>query len=232
MVISDLYMINLTYLIQNCIEKDPIVRKGLARGLISPTLLATHIKKSNPTENISLEALRTAIRRSKKELSNFTETQNKTDHVFKDSNIHLKSGIAKVSFQKGDASLELINRSIKTMEIYGGDTFRIIKGHRILHLLVDHENLDKIQGAFSERILNIEENLCEITINMPDKSRNTPGLFAAIIDEIALSNINIIEAFSCGTEINVFVEEKDSQETFNLLKNMLTMAKKEKKKKK
>ena len=223
---------NLTHFIHNAIERDAVVRQGLARGLVTPRALASFIVKSNPSENLSMEAVRTAIRRNQKEFFKFTETNLNVNKAFKESKIHFKSGIVRVAFQKGDASLDLINRTFRTMHINAGDTFRVTKGHKILHILIDEELLDKIKDTFSERLLNIEPGLCEIVIELPEFGRVTHGIYAAIINEIAINGINIVEAFSCGTEINVFVAEKDSQEAFNVLKDMLGRAKKEGKKSK
>ena len=220
-------MNNLTHFIRNTIEKDAVIRQGLSRGLITPRALSSFIVKSNPSEGLSPEAVRTCIRRNKKEFFDLNEAQANTDNVFKDSRLHFKSGIARVAFHKGDASLELINETFKSMGINAGDTFRITKGYKILHIIIDEENLDRMKDIFSERLLNVEPGLCEMIIELPEIGKMTYGIYAAIINEIALNRINIVEAFSCGTEINVFVAEKDSQKAFNVLKDMLERAKKE-----
>lgn len=218
---------NLTGLIHQTIERDAIVRQGISRGLITPRSLAAYLMKTNPGGDLSFEALRTAIRRSQKEFSDKAETLNRKNEFFRDARLHLKSGIVKVAFQKGDASLELINKSFKAMEIYGGDTFRVTKGQNILHILVDESNLQKIKDLFSERVLNIESGLCELTTELPLSAYRVPGMFAALVNEFSINEINIVEAFSCGTEINIFVQESDSQQAFNVIKDMIERSRKE-----
>lgn len=223
---------NLTYLIQKTVQRDSVIMQGLARKLISPRALAAYIMKAYPSQQLSLEALRTAIRRMEKDFTAIEEHKDLVNKYIKDAKVHLRSGIVKVAFQKGDASLELINRGFKAMEIYGGDTFRVTKGQKILHILVDEENLEKIKQVFHERILNIEKNVCEITIILPESAYSQYGMWAAFINEIALNRISLVDAFSCGTEISIFINESDSQKTFNVLSDMIDRAKAEDKQKK
>jgi len=217
---------DLTYLIRKTVDRDTILRQGLARSLISPRALASYIVKIYPEKNLNIEALRTAIRRMGAEFKEVQDYQDHSSKFIKDAKIHLKSGIVKVAFQKGDASLELINRSIKAMEIYGGDTFRITKGQKILHVLVDEENLDRIKNVFSERILQVERNVVEFIIILPESAYPEYGMWAPFINEIALNKISLVDAFSCGTEISIFVKDEDRQKTFNVLENMIERAKK------
>jgi hypothetical protein len=227
MVFLNLMAENLTYIIKKTIDQDSIVRQGLARNLISPRALASHIMKSNPELNLNVEALRTAIRRMDADFEGIESNYNRINKFIKDAKIHLKSGIVRVAFQKGDASLELINRSFKAMEIYGGDTFRVTKGQKILHILVDEENLGRIKDVFKERVLDIEGDVCELTVILSDEAYPQHGMWATFINEIALNGISLVDAFSCGTEISIFVKEADSQKAFNVLKDKITRAKKE-----
>ena len=223
---------NMTYLIQKTIEKDPVIKQGLARNLISARSLASHIQKLNPKEDISPEALRTAIRRMQTEIDSFSLDNHNINRFIKDAKMSLKSGIVKVAFQKGDASLELINRGFKAMEIYGADTFRVTKGQKILHILVDEENLEKIREVFFERIVSIEKNVCEITVTLPETCYTQYGIWATFFNEIAINKINLVDAFSSTTEISIFVKEEDSQKTYNTLKDMIERIKQEEKEKK
>ena len=49
------------------------------------------------------------------------------------------------------------------------------------------------------------------------------------MQEVALNKVNISEAFSCDTEISVYIKEDDSLATFALIKKRLERAKKESK---
>ncbi|MAH32813.1 hypothetical protein CL615_00295 [archaeon] len=218
---------NLTQFIHETVNRDGVIMQGLSRNLITPRALAAYIIKTNPDKNLSLESVRTAIRRCDTDFSEIKDINKPVYGVLKDSKIHLKSGVVRVSFKKGDASLELINRSLKTLEIYGGDTFRVIKGQNILTILVDEGNLEKVRHAFSERILDIEKDLCEISIIVPKEAYKQYGMNSVLLNEITINKINVVSTFSCGTEMNVYVYEKDSQKTFNILGNMLERIKNE-----
>lgn len=220
---------NLTHILCKCLERDPVIRLGFSRGLVSSRNFAAYVVKNFPELGLNVEAVRTAIRRNEKQLKNIGPDNSKIDEVFKLSKVNSRSGIVKLVFKKGDESLDLITRSFKAMQIFGGDTFHVIKGQGVLHILIDDYNLDRIKDVFKDRIIAIQDNLCEVTVSMPELSYSTPGLFAEIMQEVALNKINIAEAFSCDTEISVYVKEVDSLSTFGLIKKRLIRAKKDSK---
>jgi aspartokinase len=220
----------LTHTLCKSLERDPVLRLGFSRGLVSSRNFAALVVKNNPELGFNVEAVRTAIRRNEEKLKTIGPDNGKVDLVFKDSKVHSRSGVIKIVFKKGDESLDLITKSFKAMEIYGGDTFHVIKGHGVLHILVDDYNLDRIKDIFRDRIIAVQDNLCEVTVSMPELSYSTPGLFAEIMQEVALNKINISEAFSCDTEISIYVKEDDALATFALIKKRIDRAKKDCKK--
>ena len=49
------------------------------------------------------------------------------------------------------------------------------------------------------------------------KLDQTPGVFAAILNELAINNINVYETLSCLFEIIIFVDEKDLLKSYEVL---------------
>jgi len=215
---------NLLFTVKQKLERDAIVRNGLARGLISPRTLAAYIVKTEPELGANMETLRTVIRRILKDYK-VEERNTNVNDVFKNSHIDVRSDIVKVEFEKGDATLDLINKSFKMMEICAGDLFRIIKGQKTLHLLVERENLEKVKSLFSGKMKDELYDLCELTMTMPEEAKQTPGIYSAIIAEISLNNINIVEGFSAGAEINVILSKQNAKKAFVLLSELLERAK-------
>lgn len=210
---------NMHYLVSKALEEDSILRIGFERGLISPGNLAKQIVKIFPDQGLNPESVRTSIRRFKKNIKK-QNILNKAEKVLGGSYLHVRSNIVKIEFKKDESTLQLLNKSFRINEIYNNDIFRLIKGHSVFHAIVEEVNVDKLLDLFEGKIIKTQEGLCEFIIIMPQISRITPGIYMTLINELSMNNINIVQAFSCGEEINLIVDEKDNQKTYNLLTSL------------
>ncbi|MBR9675630.1 hypothetical protein GOV05_01325 [Candidatus Woesearchaeota archaeon] len=215
----------MNYLISKTLEEDPILRMGYERKLISAGTLAKHIVIQNPERELHPESVRTAIRRLKRPKRNDSNLLEKAEKILADSALHVRSNMVKIEFVKDESTLQLINKSFKINELYNNDLFRLIKGHSVLHAIVEEANMDKILNLFEGKVMATHKGLCEFIIAMPFNGRDTPGVLLTLTNELSLNSINIVQAFSCGEEINIIVDDKDNQKAYNLLTNLFKRAK-------
>ena len=67
-----------------------------------------------------------------------------------------------------------------------------------------------VQELFSKSdVVSIEKGLGEISVIYGAEVANTPGVFAAVSGEYALSNISLVDAVICGNEHIFIVNEDD-----------------------
>jgi len=212
------------FLIEKTFEEDPVLRIAFDRNLISAGTLAKHILKLHPELNLNEESLRTSVRRLKRS-SNKIDVLGNAQRVLADSYLHVRNNMAEIDLQKDQSTLHLINQSFKINEINNNDIFRLIKGHSVLHAIVEESNLAKMKEMFAGKILDIRQDLCEFIVIFPEIGRETPGVLLNLITELSMNNINLIQGFSCGTEVNLIVDEKDNQKAFNVLTNFFKRCK-------
>ena len=67
------------------------------------------------------------------------------------------------------------------------------------------------------------ENLSSLTLNIPESSIETIGLFYIVTRALNWENINIIDIVSTYTEMTFIVKEEDTARSFNALKRLLTI---------
>jgi aspartokinase len=212
------------YLIEKTFEEDPVLRISFDRSLISAGTLAKHIIKLHPELNLNEESLRTAVRRLKRNFVQGNILKN-AQRVLAHAYLHVRNNMVKIELRKEDSTLHLINQSFKINEINNNDIFRLIKGHSVLHAIVEDSNLPKMKEVFAYKILEIKENLCEFIILFPEEGKETPGIILNLVNEMSMNNINLVQAFNCGTEVNLIVDEKDNQRAFNVLTNFFKRCK-------
>jgi aspartokinase len=217
---------NAAFIVTRTLEDDPVLRIGFERGLIGPGTLANHITKIHPELALNAESVRTTIRRLERQ-SPKQSTASKAKKVLAGSYLHMRSNMVKLEFTKDESTLQLINKSFRVNELYNNDLFRLIKGHSILHAVVEEVNLERIMQLFDGRIELIQKNMSEFIVVMPKESRDTPGILELLMGELGMNEINIVEAFSCGEEINIIVDEKDNQKAFNVITGLFKRCKAE-----
>ncbi len=195
------------------IEKDPVISNGLARGLINSHALARYIQVERRT-NLNLEALVSAIRRY-----SVRETQTKRQTIGKlITKLRMKNKIVCVEIQNGPDISEGIARFWEKVDTFKGDSFGLAASINRLILVIDSKNLDKLTEIISKRnILQITQNLAEVSVNMSEEYRAMPGVVATIAHEIALLGVNIVTTVDAVPELEIVVDRKDLLKTYQAM---------------
>ncbi len=213
-------MANTTHQIWNLLDKDPPLRRDLSRGLLNIRAVA-HFLTKNYNLDSSTHAIISAIRR----YPNVEDTHlknSKISEVLKNSRIATKTRIISISLNREKRSLEILQKIIPMIAFGKGEVLRFSEGREKLKILIDqHKKEDVLKIIPHDLVVGTKENLGELSINFGDGSGTTIGVLATIMTEIALKNINIIEAISCFPEYMIFVEEKDLLKAYEVLLNFL-----------
>ena len=201
------------------INKDPPLKKDISRGLINIRAVAHYLIKESKTDT-SVDAVISAIRRFpyiEDNVPNVTILE-----VLRESRIATKTKIVSISMKREHKSLELLQKIFPLIAFSRGEVLRISEGRGLVKILVDQDKLAEFRKIIPEEvIIEIRQNLSELSIHFGNGSRRTIGVLATILNLIALNNINIVEAISCFPEYMIFVEEKDILKAYEVLLNFL-----------
>jgi len=213
-------MTNVTSLVNNFIERDVVLQKDIARGLINTSALAKYIIKEVKIKS-SPDAVVTAIRRNIEE-NGYDKRFKEKKKFFTNSIVSCKNKMAFIVLHKSEATLNLLSELFDKINIHGGETIRLAKSSESLEILIDEKNLDKVRSIFTQdKIKLIQKNTGVVTINLSKDDclnlNNTPGVFASILNELAINNISVHETISCLYEIMIFVDEKDLLKSYEVL---------------
>ncbi|MCK4859096.1 MAG: hypothetical protein KAS87_00890 [Candidatus Omnitrophica bacterium] len=207
-------------MVNNFIERDAVIQRDLSRGLINTSALAKYLIKEGKI-NASPDAVITAIRRNIED-NDYSKRFKDKKKIFIDSRVSSKNKMALVVLEKGEATLNLLSELFNKINIHSGETIRLVKSSESLEILIDEKNLDKVLSVFAEdKIKRIRKNMGVVTINLShdklSKLEMTPGVFASVLNELAISNINALETILCLYEIMIFVDEKELLKAYEVL---------------
>jgi predicted regulator of amino acid metabolism with ACT domain len=209
-------MTNIQQEVTNFIEQDVSLRRGLARGLLNTRALAIYIYK-NLNLNCTLDAVISAIRR----YETFNEPKEDIKKRYKliaSAKVSSRTRMVSVLLKKENEVRSAITKLYSKIDFPKGEVIRILEVSQFIKLIIDESNFPEIEKLFPKKdIISVEKKLGEISLVYADEVANTPGVFAALSSELALSGVSIIDGMICGNE-HIFIVNED-----NLMKALQAM---------
>ncbi len=201
-------MTNIQKTVTNFIEQDVSIRRGLSRGLLNTRALARYIHK-NLALSCTIDAVISAIRRY--EVSEEPKADIKKRYeVIASAKVSSRTRMVSLLFKKEKSVRDAIARLYNEIDFSKGEVLRILEVSQYIKVIIDEINLSKIRDFFPEKYLSSTvKKLGEISLIYTVEVANTPGIFAALSGELALSGISIVDAVICGDEHIFIVNEDD-----------------------
>jgi len=204
-------------IVRETVERDGVVKHGLARGLINVRALARSIQVAT-TGEISFDAILSAIRRYPIKQSSAKRTSiGKT--ILK---LSMKNRIVVVSIRNQPELQLMIARFAGEVNYAKGESFRVVSGMESVSVTIDSKNLNKLDSKIPKQaILRKLENLAEIVVDMASDVDDTSGVLSAITTELAMNDVNIVQLSTVGPgRIIILAVEKDAMKAYEALEEM------------
>jgi len=196
----------------------------MSQGLINNTALARYIIAEKKV-NGNLDAVSSAIRRYK--LDKYDEIFDTVNKIVSFGELSTRSRLANIAVIKDAEIQEILPKLFSIIQFNRGDVLRIIQADEAIKILVNEKNLEKVKNLLpKKKIIKIDQNLAELNIHLHPDAIKTPGIIAAISNELAMNNINVMEFMSCVPEMLWFVKEKDILKAYNVLYQLCGSAEK------
>jgi len=201
-------------LVRNTIERDPVVRFGLARGLVNHRALARAIQ-ANAQTDVSFDALLSAIRRYPLQRS-YEKREQAGKMIVK---LAVKNKVGVLSLKNDSETQRAIARFSEEVNYSGGETFRVISSMDYVSVTLDTKNADMFETRIPKSIVRRKlGGLAELTIEMKAEVEDSPGALAAIVGELALYDVNVRQLTSVGPgRVIVLVNEADAMKAYQAL---------------
>ena len=215
-------MVTVSHLVEKVIEQKPFIQEALSNGIINNAALADQMLPEIEKElkkKVKFSAVNMAIRRLSEKLEQSFISKAKFD---KNSDITLKSNLIEITVYKMEDSQEYIKELYSLVDIKGGDFLTITQGLHELMIITNEKYEKKILGMFPNKLIKKSiKNLSSITINIPEESIETIGLFYIVTRALNWENINIVDIVSTFTEMTFIIKEEDTARSFNVLKELI-----------
>ena len=115
-----------------------------------------------------------------------------------------------VLLKKGHKVRKALFNLYNEIDFSKGEVVRILEVSQFIKLIMDDKQVEKVNNIFEkECIVEVIKDLAEISLIYPSEVANTPGIFAALSGELALSDISIVDGVIVGDEHIFIVKEKE-----------------------
>ncbi len=205
-------------LVRDVIERDGVIKEGLARGLINVRAVARYIQRTTH-EGASFEALVSAVRRYPVQKS-AAEYRDIGRLIRK---MTLKNEIVAVTVRSSPEVPSWLAKFSGTVDYGRGETFRVVSGAESVSVVIDSSNLDKLRGVIPRsEIVRVLSDLSEIVVLLSDEALHRVGVGATIFTELAVNRVNFLYVLSYGPPhaFALIVERDDAMAAYRALERL------------
>lgn len=217
-------MVTIAHLVEKIIEQKPFLQEALGRGIVNNAALAEELMPEIEKElkkKVKFSAVNMAIRRLAEKLNQTFIAKAKFD---KDTDITIKSDLIEIITFKLEDIESYLKKLYGIVDFKKGDFLTITQGINEVMIITNKKYENKILGIFPIRaIKKTIKKLSSITINIPESSVGTLGLFYMITRTLAWENINIVDIVSTFTELTFIIDEDDTARAFDTLKKLISV---------
>lgn len=206
---------------ETIVSRSRYLSEAISKNLINLSSLARYIRpeiEEMLLKKVSEASILMALKRIKPK---FKPRFQQVNIFTKSPEMIVRSDLVKLNVSNSHTLLEkLVKISDSTHQKYW---FTVSKGVAettcIISSLLESKLLKMLHN---EKVLSRAQNLCSITITLPEQATHTPGIFYFFLKSLAWEGINIQEIISTQHELTLIVEEKNIHRAFSVLKSLFT----------
>lgn len=213
-------MADIRHQIELIIESDPVIKKGLQRGIINSKALARYMLEVDGV-TATQDAVLGAIRRYP--LVRKVEPAHR--EVFKDCAIFTRNRMANLAIENSPDIMKKIAEFASTVRSTRGENLRVVVGLRSIRVIAEQKVLETFrQSLLPREIISYTTNLTEISlIFTPEAERikDKKGVAAKVTTQLALNDVDIAGLSFFSPEDTIVVTETDAPRAIEALQQLL-----------
>ncbi|MBI5389494.1 hypothetical protein HZB01_03890 [Candidatus Woesearchaeota archaeon] len=210
-------MTSITHHVWDEINKDVIVRRALAKDIVSMKALAIHLLRTKRVD-ASVDALISAIRRYKEEQPLEAKYERAQEVLQKAENIRITTNLVVITLQKTKRTPQYLEEIFKLIKYDEGDVLFISQGEDAIKLITHEKRTkDVLRIVPSPEVLFTQKDVAKINLKLPEEAIKTPGIISFLSTELTINNINILQIMSGIPEVVVFVKDDDVVKSYEII---------------
>lgn len=205
------------------IKSKPFLLNSISQGLINLTSLArimTPFLEKEVGKNIKQGAIVMALKRLSEELD--FKVNHKISKIIQNiGEITVRSSLSDYTYAMSENLLlnqaKLLSEINKKQAIF----YTSSRGVNETNIIISSSVKEMISKVMKdEKLTHIVENLCSITVKLPQENISVPGVYFFIFQKLAWEGIVILEVISTTNEFTIVVNESQIDIAFKVMKDL------------
>ncbi len=198
------------------LSRRPEIAKCYRIGLVNRRALARYLLREGVAAPDQFESILAALRRH--DYGSGVPSQR---DVFRDVRIGLKDKIVIWDLEKDRALLERLGRLVSRVQSDRGDTLKIVVGTSAIKLVLDRKQEAEIRPLVEPvRLRERIDRLTEVSLMFPEEATRTPGVVAALTQELFVHDVLLTEILTASPELLLYVSDDQVTRAYEVVRGL------------
>lgn len=210
-------------IVKNLVTNDVFLATSLNRGYINLSAVARDLKPGIERKlgtAINVEAIISALKRNR-DLSAKFDT--KVMESLSETSIQMLTAVTK--FVINTSRNREVIRGAYELKLAGA--IYLSTGPEFVTIIIEDRNLSAFSQIIHRSTIDKRSDLAVLILKSPISILDVPGFLMSIYSKLAFSGINIEETTNSYTDAIIVVKEKDSQDAYTAIHELIDFAKTE-----
>jgi len=215
---------SITTIVKKLVTSDPVLRKCVEVGVISPSKTAELLKPAVEAyleTSVSLPAIKIALTRLMEELKSVRDNDRSASvtNILSRSSVELKTDISILIVRI--TAMDKIYPAV--IEVYKYARFlAVMHSATAVTIVTDSNSIELFRKyVHREEVMLEQRDLAAVVIVSPEDIMYTPGVVSYITGILSSEGINIVHVESSYRDTIIVLSKQDASRAFNLLINLL-----------
>jgi hypothetical protein len=218
-------MLSIATKVERIVMESSFLTEGLRRGLINLSELARQLQpqlESDLWKPVGQAAVVMALRRLSERMPEERGGAGAIVLARKSGELTTRTELTEYTYRHSDTIHECHRMLLARAEPMRGVFVTVTRGVNEVMVICSHALAGVVAEVFAgERLLARQDNLNAVTLHLnPDTSR-APGIYHAILKQLAWDKINMVNMICTYTELTILLEQQQTGAAFTVLSKMV-----------
>ncbi len=212
-----------TEVVDKLISRSPFLEEAIHDNIVNVSSLARKLKPEAEkilNKQVNTSAIVMAINR--RPAGRYIKLSHQIGKILKNlGDITVRSGLSGHSFENSPTLVtcqrNLMDEAGKRKNTFFAFSQGVTETTLVISNTLDHKTKRLFKG---ERKLSYNPGLGSVTIQLPGENTKISGIYYFILKNLAWEGINIREIISATNELNIVVDETDTEKAFPVILNL------------
>lgn len=216
-------MISIAAKVEQLVIESEFLTEGMLRGVLNLSELARQLMPRLQKElwkPVGQAAVVMALTRLASRLQQEYSVESKPAPY--SGELTTRSGLSEFTYLYSDTTYECQRRLFNIAERHTDDYVSVTQGVREVMIIASLPLVAAVEACFGNENLLVRQNhLSSLTLRLNPDTRKTPGVYHAVLKQLAWEKINILNLSCTCTELNLLLEQGQLRRAFSILSGVV-----------